>query len=93
MRIGLCTIDIEVLDSFSLKEKRSVVLSLLAKIRASYNVSVAEVGKLNSLRYAQLAIVSVNTEGSHLNSTLASVVTFIESDLRVKVINFNTELI
>jgi uncharacterized protein YlxP (DUF503 family) len=93
MRIGLCTVKIEIVDSFSLKEKRSVCLSIFSKLKSNFNVSVAETGSLNSFRKAEIAIVSVNTNSAHLYSIMSTIVEFIENDLRVQVEDYKIEII
>jgi len=93
MRIGLCTVKLEIVDSFSLKDKRSVLLSLFSKLRANFNISVAEVERLNSFKHGEIAFVSINTESSHLHSTLSSIIGFIESDFRVRIEDYKIEII
>lgn len=93
MRIGLCTVRLEIVDSFSLKDKRSVLLSLFSKLRTNFNISVAEVERLNSVRHGEIVFVTVNTESPHLHSTLSSIISFIESDLRVRIEDYKVEII
>ncbi len=93
MRIGVCTVKVGIPDSFSLKDKRAICLSIFAKIKGNFNVSIAEVGSLDSFRRAEVAIVSVNTNNAHLYSTLSAVVGFIEKDLRVRIEDYNIEIL
>jgi len=65
MQVGICNLKLIVLDSVSLKDKRSVVQSLTRKLRNNFNVSVAE-ENLDSWKEAHLTVVSVNTEKEHL---------------------------
>ncbi len=57
----------------SLKDKRQALRSLEERIRRRFNVSIAEVEHHDLWQRSRLAVVSVNTDHSHLESTLDSV--------------------
>jgi uncharacterized protein len=71
--IGLLTLELHFPGARSLKDKRQVLRSLEQRIRNRFNVSIAEVEHQDLWQRARLAVVSVNTDHSHLESTLASV--------------------
>jgi uncharacterized protein YlxP (DUF503 family) len=73
MVIGLLTLDLHFPGARSLKDKRQALRSLEEKVRHRFNVSIAEVEHQDLWQRARLAVVSVNTDHSHLESTLASV--------------------
>ncbi len=73
MVIGLLTLDIHFPGARSLKDKRQVLRGLQARIRKQFNVSVAEVEFQDLWQRARLAVVAVNTDRVHLESTLRSV--------------------
>jgi len=56
-----------------LKDKRQALRSLEQRIRNRFNVSIAEVEHQDLWQRARLAVVSVNTDHTHLESTLESV--------------------
>ena len=57
--IGVLTLEIQVEDSLSLKDKRHVVKSLNARLRDRFNVAVAEIDGLDSWQRAVVAAVTV----------------------------------
>jgi len=71
--IGLLTLDLHFPGARSLKDKRQALRSLEQRIRNRFNVSVAEVEHQDLWQRSRLAVVSVNTDHTHLESTLASV--------------------
>jgi uncharacterized protein YlxP (DUF503 family) len=73
MVIGLLTLDLHFPGARSLKDKRQALRSLEEKVRHRFNVSIAEVEHQDLWQRARLAVVSVNTDHSHLESTLSSV--------------------
>ena len=73
MVIGLLTLDLHFPGARSLKDKRQVLRSLEQRIRNRFNVSIAEVEHQDLWQRARIAVVSVNTDHSHLESTLQSV--------------------
>ena len=73
MVIGLLTLDLHFPGARSLKDKRQALRSLETRIRNRFNVAVAEVEHQDLWQRARLAVVSVNTDHVHLESTLSSV--------------------
>lgn len=73
MVIGLLTLELHFPGARSLKDKRQVLRGLQARVRKQFNVSVAEVEFQDLWQRARLAVVAVNTDRLHLESTLRSV--------------------
>jgi uncharacterized protein YlxP (DUF503 family) len=71
--IGLLTLELHFPGARSLKDKRQALRSLEQRIRNRFNVSVAEVEHQDLWQRSRLAVVSVNTDHVHLESTLQSV--------------------
>jgi uncharacterized protein YlxP (DUF503 family) len=86
IHIAALSVDLEITDGITLKDKRQVIRSLLDRIRGRFNVSAAEVGNLNSARYATLAAVAVGNEQSFVDQMMAKVAGFIEAEPRVLVL-------
>ncbi len=72
MEIALLTIDLHMPDAHSLKEKREVVRKLKDRLRARFNVSVAELDKDDLWQRAQVAVVSVNADHVYLEQTMSA---------------------
>lgn len=81
MVIGTCTIIILVPGSASLKDKRRVVRSIVAKIRSKFNVSIAETGNLDSWQVAELGLACVSNSSRHADEMIQTVNQFIEKQL------------
>jgi uncharacterized protein len=56
------TLHIHVEDSHSLKEKRHVIKSLKDRLRAHFNVSVAEIDGLDSWQHSVIAAITVSSD-------------------------------
>ncbi len=59
MEIGLLTLQVHLHAAESLKDKRRVIKSLLGRVRARHNVSVAEVDHQDLLQRSELAFLGV----------------------------------
>jgi uncharacterized protein len=81
--VGILRLDFRVLDSRSLKEKRSVVRSFLDSARSRFPVSIAETGyqEDHSLASVTAAVVSARPEGA--DQVLESLVNLLEADYGV----------
>ncbi|MGH2702603.1 MAG: DUF503 domain-containing protein, partial [Actinomycetota bacterium] len=55
--------------SGSLKDKRAVVRSVTQTVAKKFNVSIAEVDHQDLWQRARVAVVTVNTDHGHLDST------------------------
>ena len=73
MAIGFLTLEIHIPDSHSLKDKRQVLRSLKDRLRARYNVAVAELDHQDSWQRAQVGVVSLSNDAAHLEQSLRAV--------------------
>lgn len=75
MHIGVCRIVFHLPENDNLKGKRRVLQSLATRLRAKFNIAVAEVGDQDAWQSAVLGITCVSNDGRHANSMLSNVVT------------------
>ena len=78
MIIGSCTLVLSIPVAFSLKEKRQVVKSIIARVRNEFNVAIAEVDDHDLWQQTTLGLACVSTSARHAHSQLENVVHFIE---------------
>lgn len=77
MFIGSLSIELFLPHSHSLKEKRSVVKSVLNRLRNEFNISIAEVGQQDRWQIAQIGVVCVSSDGSYAEGQLNAVIEWI----------------
>ncbi|HEV7166954.1 MAG TPA: DUF503 domain-containing protein [Micrococcaceae bacterium] len=70
MWIGWIEFDILLGETYSLKQKRSVMRPLVNELRRRFEVSVAETGSQDLLRRAQVGVAMVTGERAHLVEVL-----------------------
>jgi len=63
----------------SLKEKRSIIKRINAKLRKSFNVSVAELDYLDLWQRTKFGIVTISNERVHAEQVIQSVLAVIDS--------------
>ncbi len=78
--IGLCTLEFHLPGVLSLKEKRSILKSLLKRLHNTFNVSAAEVDFQDSWQEAVIAVATVTTSTPHAHQTLSHIITWIEAN-------------
>lgn len=64
----------------SLKEKRTVVKSIIDKVKHKFNVSIAEVENLDMHQSIVIGIACVSNSTEHSNSCIQNVVQYIENN-------------
>ena len=93
MIVMSCYLELHLLESFSLKDKRRVLKSLKDRIKNKFNVSVAEVDPTELWQSASLGVVIVSNGVRHANGILTKVVNLVEKDVRVELINSDMEVL
>ena len=87
MVIGTLRTDLLIRESGSLKDRRRIVNSLKDRIRARFNVSVADVGDQNLRQRAVLVVAVVSNDGRFANEVLSKVLRLITSEPRVEMLS------
>ena len=94
MTIGAARVTLYIESSFSLKDKRRVIRSLIQRAQNQFNAGIAEVEDLDDHRVATLGVVCVSNSASHADEMLAKVIAFIERNVEEGVLGeIETELI
>ncbi len=85
--IGLLVLHLRIPGCSSLKEKRSRLKPLLARLHKEFNVSAAEIDDLDSWQSAQIACALVSNDAAFTQRALQAVVEWVEThwlDLEVE---------
>jgi uncharacterized protein YlxP (DUF503 family) len=92
MFIGVCTFEVHIPDSGSLKTKRQSLRSLKDRIRNKFNVSVAEIEDNDLWQKATLAVAAVSNDRTHLNQTLDHVLDVVRAVPELDLLDYHIEL-
>ncbi len=79
--IGRARVTIYLEASFSLKDKRREVKSVVHRVQSRFNCAIAEIEDLDDMRVATLGILVVSTSSPHADQMLKHILTFIENAL------------
>ena len=71
--IAFLTLELRIEAAQSLKDKRQVVRSLKDRLRASFNVSVAELDDSNLWNQATVGVVSISDSRDYLDGLMKNV--------------------
>ena len=77
MHTGVCKIKLHLPGNHSLKGKRRIVKSIIARLRSQYNISIAEVDDQDLWQLATLGIACVSNHNQHVDESLSKAVNFI----------------
>jgi uncharacterized protein YlxP (DUF503 family) len=91
MPVGVMTLEIQIPYSHSLKEKRAVVLRLRDRLRARFNVAVAELDHQDVWQRATLGVVSISNSQPLLESVFRQVLAEAEKVLGEDVADHHLE--
>lgn len=94
MIIGTATIELRLPGNGSLKGKRSVVKSLLARLRREFNVSAAEVGANDMWQRAVIGLACVSNSSEQVHSMLMHAIRAMENwRLDAEVVDYRIEIL
>jgi uncharacterized protein len=78
MLVASCAVTMRLHSVHSLKEKRRVVKSVLARLPQQFNVAVAEVDSQDVWQTAVIGLVTVGNDAGHLHNLLEKSIVWIE---------------
>lgn len=93
MIIGTCSLKIRIYESYSLKDKRRVLKSIIERIKSRFNVSIAEVDLNGNWQNAVIGFACVTNDSNYANEVLSKVINFIDQDGRVEILEEKIEIL
>jgi uncharacterized protein len=79
MSVGLLTLHLRLPGCASLKEKRGRLAPLLARVRREFNVSVAEIDRLDAWQEIIVGCALVSNDPNHARSSLDHLILYVET--------------
>jgi uncharacterized protein len=92
-RVALGLVELHLPDVESLKGKRHVLKGLKEKVRARFEVSVAEVDHQDLWQRATLALAYVSADARHANEVVTKAMDFIEDNVEGQVLETSVEIL
>lgn len=94
MVIAVAKITVHLPECHSLKEKRQVIKSIMARVRNQFELAIAEVGENDRWQLTEIGLSYVSNDGQHASEVLEHVRRYIEETRPDIVIsNYETEII
>lgn len=93
MVVGLCTVELFMAGSQSLKDKRQVLHSLKDRLRGKFNLSIAEVDGQDLWQKTVLGMACVANDGGYVNQVLEQALNVIKGMPAVEIVRAKQELL
>lgn len=94
MHVGVCRLSLRIPENDNIKGKRRVAHSISSKVRAKFNVAIAEIEDQEAWQRLTFGLTCVSNDGRHANSMLSNVVRYIERQLGdVELLDYEIEII
>lgn len=94
MVIGVCHLDLHIPNNHSLKGKRSVIRSVVARVSQQFNVSIAELDDQDVWQSAHLGVCCISNDSAHAHRQLELVLRWLEQNRPdVEVVGCQIELL
>ena len=92
MPVGLLTLEIHIPDARSLKDKRQVLRSLKDRLRARFNVAVAELEHQDVWQSSVVGVVTLSNNAHHVEQSLQTVLAEAERILERSLVSHEIEV-
>ncbi|MBN1626868.1 MAG: DUF503 domain-containing protein [Deltaproteobacteria bacterium] len=93
MVIGAMIVEFHIHDNQSLKGKRKIVKSMIGKVKSRFNVAIAETGANDKWQAIELGVSAVGNDRRFVDSSLANVLSFLDSLYLAELTNSRIEII
>jgi len=93
MVVGTLELQIRLVSSNSLKDKRRIVKSLISRIRNNFNVSIAEPGAYSLWSSARIGIAFLSSDTVYSNKVLDKILDFLEKEKDFFIIEHRKEIL
>lgn len=93
MFVGVLQVELALDQARSLKEKRQVVRSILDRVRASFNVSAAEVEGMDLWQRAVLGFAAVSNDQAHVSGLLQRTLNHLKRHPVARVLDHRLEIL
>ncbi|MEG0771798.1 DUF503 domain-containing protein [Clostridium sp.] len=93
MIIGSCKVYLNVPFSHSLKEKRTVVKSIIDKVKHKFNVAIAEIEDQDVHQSIVIGLAVISNNSAHANSMIQTIVNYIEENTSANLLDTYIEII
>ena len=91
MIVGVCTIELRLHGTRSLKGKRQILKSITSRVKNNFNVAIAEVDFQDKWQRALLGVAVVSTAQDHANGILSKVVNFVDAMHLAELLDYEIE--
>ena len=93
MPVGLLTLEFHIQHAQSLKDKRQVLRSLKDRLRAKFNVAVAELEHHETWQRSVVGMVTISNDEGHVEESLQHVLAEADSMLGPLLVSHAVEMI
>ncbi|MGB9887703.1 MAG: DUF503 domain-containing protein [Moorellales bacterium] len=91
MLVGVCRLELRLLQADSLKDKRRVIKSLRERWRGRYNLSVAEVDHQDNHKLATLGLAMVCGQAEPIRRVFDEIIRCLDAQVEVELLSHQVE--
>ena len=92
MVVGVCTIELHLPESGSLKSKRQILKGIKDRMKNRFNVSLAEVGNNDLWQRATLGVATVANDAKFVNQILSQLIEHLQREGGIVVLDYSMEI-
>ncbi|MBN1408026.1 MAG: DUF503 domain-containing protein [Calditrichaceae bacterium] len=91
MIVGVLSLEIHILNSLSLKDKRMVLNHIKDRIKSKFNVSVAEIDYQDKWQRSLIGIALVTSQKGHAEEVLNKIFHLLDTDEQFEIVQYSID--
>ena len=92
MVVGIGIIELFIVESRSLKEKRGIISRIIKRTQNEFNISIAEIGANDHWKKAMIGFSVVGNDKQYINKKIDYILNFVEGLGLAEVVNTQFEI-
>lgn len=92
MLIGICEIYLYFPNSFSLKDKRSILAGYFTFLRRKYNISIVELGQRNFRKNSHIGIACIGDNRQLIDRIMQKIINYTDTHHEMQLIDYHISI-
>ncbi len=92
MLLGICEIYIYFPNSFSLKDKRSILNGFIISLRRKYNISITEIGQKDYQKNSHIGIACIGDNRQLIDRIIQKIISDTDSHSEIQILDYRISI-
>lgn len=91
--VGTLSVNLYCKNARSLKDKRQIIKSVIAKLKNNYNISIKEIDNEDKWQLSSLGLAVVDKNEFMVHNTIENIIKFLHTSEKLEVLDYYKEIL